>query len=292
MFRWFVRGEALGDYLNAIGRIPLLTAAEEIHLGGLVQAWLQYPGGADAAPRHIQRAGKRAKDRMIQANLRLIVPLARKYSNIGASNGLDLIDLIQEGTLGLVRGVEKFDPTAGYKFSTYGYWWIRQSVGRAATAGGTIKVSSVALQLVNRVLKAQRELGPRATFTQACEHLGEDPKRVAAFARDLERARCTSLDAPAKEGRENVSNLGELIPDPQSDPNAKLDNMDYEVALQALCNVLPDDVALLELEVEGAKRSELATLMDTSPSGLRKQLDHATQRVRLVGEEVRELLAA
>ena len=287
-----MRADALGDYLSAIGKIPLLTAAEEVHLGTLVQRLMQYPGGPDTAPRHIQRAGKRAKERMIKANLRLVIPLARKYGSVAASNGLDLLDLIQEGAIGLNRAVEKFDPTCGYKFSTYGYWWIRQGVARVATAGGTIKVSSVALQLVNRVRRTQRELGPLATFTQACEHLGEDPVRVAAFARDLDCARCTSLDAPVRDGGPHFSDLGDLIPDPQSDPSAKLDSMDYEVALQALCDVLPDDVALLELEHQGAKRSELATLMDTSPSGLRKKLDHATERVRLVGEEVRELLAA
>jgi RNA polymerase primary sigma factor len=117
-------------YLSTIGRIPLLTAAEEIELGNQVQAMMAFTedGSKDfkvedltTKQRRMLRIGRRAKERMMKANLRLVVSVAKKYQG----KGLELLDLIQEGSLGLERAVEKFDPTRGYKFSTYAFWWIR-----------------------------------------------------------------------------------------------------------------------------------------------------------------------
>ncbi|NBW17544.1 MAG: sigma-70 family RNA polymerase sigma factor [Caulobacteraceae bacterium] len=117
------------SYLASIGRVPLLTPAEEIQLGNQVQAAAALVDRTDPTPdeRRALRAGQRAKKRMIEANLRLVVAVSRRYPH----DGLDQIDLIQEGTIGLVRAVEKFDPGRGYKFSTYAFWWIRQAMQRA-----------------------------------------------------------------------------------------------------------------------------------------------------------------
>ena len=118
-------------YLATIGRIPLLTAAEEIELGNQVQKLMQLTQDGvvtadseefSSKDRRLIRVGQRAKQRMMKANLRLVVSVAKKYQG----KGLELLDLIQEGSLGLERAVEKFDPTRGYKFSTYAFWWIRQ----------------------------------------------------------------------------------------------------------------------------------------------------------------------
>ena len=123
-------------YLATIGRIPLLTAAEEIELGNQVQKFMELTQDGSVSPdseefsskdRRMIRVGQRAKQRMMKANLRLVVSVAKKYQG----KGLELLDLIQEGSLGLERAVEKFDPTRGYKFSTYAFWWIRQSMTRA-----------------------------------------------------------------------------------------------------------------------------------------------------------------
>ena len=123
-------------YLATIGRIPLLTPAEEIELGNQVQKLMQLTEDGsiaadsdlfDSKQRRLIRVGQRAKQRMMKANLRLVVSVAKKYQG----KGLELLDLIQEGSLGLERAVEKFDPTRGYKFSTYAFWWIRQSMTRA-----------------------------------------------------------------------------------------------------------------------------------------------------------------
>ena len=121
--------DSIRDYLRAIGKTPLLTPAEELELARAVQLMLPLLEIDTPTPEQLTviNKGKQAKNRMIQANLRLVVTIAKKYQN----RGLDLMDLVQEGSLGLERAVEKFDPTKGYKFSTYAYWWIRQSVTRA-----------------------------------------------------------------------------------------------------------------------------------------------------------------
>ena len=124
--------DSLGQYLNDIGRIPLLSPAEEIHLSARIHAGQAIEDEIPEAERtraqqRIVIQGKRAKTRMVEGNLRLVVTIAKKYRAFG----LDMLDLIQEGTLGLTRAAEKFDETRGYKFSTYAYWWIRQSITRA-----------------------------------------------------------------------------------------------------------------------------------------------------------------
>lgn len=128
-------------FLTSICREPLLTASEEIELGNQVQKMMKLldQEGVTSSSEETRalKLGKRSKERMMRANLRLVVSVAKKYQG----KGLDLQDLIQEGTLGLERAVEKFDPTRGYKFSTYAFWWIRQSMTRAiATQGRVIRL--------------------------------------------------------------------------------------------------------------------------------------------------------
>ena len=127
--------DSIGWYLSTIGRVPLLTAAEEIELAHHVQAGkrlLELPL-VERTPQHKRqlRMAQRARDRMMAANLRLVVSVAKKYQN----QGLELLDLVQEGAIGLERAVDKFDPAMGYKFSTYAYWWIRQGMTRAIEIG-------------------------------------------------------------------------------------------------------------------------------------------------------------
>jgi len=123
--------DSIGFYLSSIGRVPLLTAAEEIELAHHVQDMKQLKElpqeDLTSRQKHKIRMGKRARDRMMAANLRLVVSVAKKYQN----QGLELLDLVQEGAIGLERAVDKFDPAMGYKFSTYAYWWIRQGMTRA-----------------------------------------------------------------------------------------------------------------------------------------------------------------
>ena len=145
--------DSIKAYLNTIGKIPLLTAAEEIHLGHQIQNWVAIRDipkeELTKEQRRICRTGQRAFDRMLSANLRLVVSCAKKYTRRCVSH--DLLDLIQEGTVGLMRAVEKFDPERGYKFSTYAYWWIRQGITRAI--GNTDRMIRLPANTVDRLHK-------------------------------------------------------------------------------------------------------------------------------------------
>ena len=122
--------DSVGLWLAAAGRQPLMTPAEEVHLGAMIRRWQDWPGGPDVAPAPVQRRGLRARDRMVSANLRLVVSVAGKYRQRINARHQCLSDALQEGAIGLQRGAEKFDAARGYKFSTYAYWWIRQALQR------------------------------------------------------------------------------------------------------------------------------------------------------------------
>ena len=165
-------GDNVRSYLRDIGRIPLLEHDEEILLGRKVQRLmtllemkkelsLDNDGLAEAMDVSVKdikrelREGTKAKEAMVTANLRLVVSVAKKYTK----RNMELLDIIQEGTIGLVRGVEKFDPGRGYKFSTYAYWWIRQGITRAiAEKSRAIRLPIHITENLNRLKKAQREL--------------------------------------------------------------------------------------------------------------------------------------
>lgn len=220
----------LSTYLNAIGRVPMLSPAEEVHLGTAVREWLDWPEGPEAAPRGVQRAGRRAKDRMIQANLRLVVHLSRKYVNRAKEAGLDQMDLIQEGTLGLIRGVEKFDPARGYKFSTYGYWWIRQGMTRGlAEKAGLVRIPVHQFDLLSQAkAETQRltqELGRTPRPAEVFDSLGFTKTQIASsMAAALARS-TVSLDQRCENGE--GSTLLELVAGETEDP---LEDLDRDLA--------------------------------------------------------------
>jgi RNA polymerase primary sigma factor len=210
--------DSIGWYLSNIGRVPLLTPAEEIELAHHVQAGkrLNELPAEDITPqqRRQLRMAQRARDRMMAANLRLVVSVAKKYQN----QGLELLDLVQEGAIGLERAVDKFDPAMGYKFSTYAYWWIRQGMTRAIdNSARTIRLPIHVSEKLSKMRRISRELSHR---------LGRQPNRLElAHAMDMrsqeleelitQSAPCASLDAHAR-GEEDRSTLGELIADPAS----------------------------------------------------------------------------
>ncbi len=208
------------QYLREIGRIPLLTAAEEVDLARRVEAGLfaeEKLGGATDLDSQLALdldklvvMGRMAKRRLIEANLRLVVSVAKRY----VGRGLTMLDLVQEGNLGLIRAVEKFDYARGYKFSTYATWWIRQAMSRAlADQARTIRVPVHVVELINRVVRVQRrmlqERGYEPTPEEVADHLDLAPERVSEVLRLAQEP--VSLHAPV--GEEDDVALGDLIED-------------------------------------------------------------------------------
>ncbi|GAA2523876.1 MULTISPECIES: RNA polymerase sigma factor [Streptomyces] len=208
------------QYLREIGRIPLLTAAEEVELARRVEAGLfaeeklRLTPDLDSRLAHdldrLVVMGRMAKRRLIEANLRLVVSVAKRY----VGRGLTMLDLVQEGNLGLIRAVEKFDYARGYKFSTYATWWIRQAMSRAlADQARTIRVPVHVVELINRVVRVQRrmlqERGYEPTPAEVAAHLDLPPERVGEVLRLAQEP--VSLHAPV--GEEDDVALGDLIED-------------------------------------------------------------------------------
>ena len=283
--------DSIGWYLSTIGRVPLLTPAEEIELAHHVQAakrLLQLPSDQITAQNRRQiRMGHRARDRMMAANLRLVVSVAKKYQN----QGLELLDLVQEGAIGLERAVDKFDPAMGYKFSTYAYWWIRQGMTRAIdNSARTIRLPIHVSEKLSKMRRISRELSHR---------LGRQPNRLElSHAMDMapeeledlisQSAPCASLDAHAR-GEEDRSTLGELIADPAS--NEHLDSMDRHLQKEHLgawlsqLNEREQKILRLRFGLEGSEPLTLAEIgrqINVSRERVRQLEAKALMKLRLM----------
>ena len=281
-------------YLATIGRIPLLTPAEEIELGNQVQAMMaltedgsrEFKDGELTTPqRRLLRIGRRAKERMMKANLRLVVSVAKKYQG----KGLELLDLIQEGSLGLERAVEKFDPTRGYKFSTYAFWWIRQSMTRAiACQSRTIRLPVHLSERLTTIRKVSLDLAHK---------LGAMPSRVEiAEAMDIpldeldsllrQALTTSSLDAPVN-GEEGRSFLGDLNADSSLDEPLEIveQRIHHEQLGRWLSHLSEQEQNVLRMRfgLEGNERhtlAEIGRLMEVSRERVRQVELKALRKLR------------
>ncbi|WP_449064145.1 RNA polymerase sigma factor [Planomonospora algeriensis] len=215
------------DYLKQIGRTPLLTAEQEVELGGRIEAGTlaqerldaEGEGPAPAERLELERLaadGRRARDHMVEANLRLVVSIARRYA---AAGGMPLLDLVQEGTIGMMRAVEKFDHRRGLKFSTYATWWIKQAIGRAlADQSRTVRLPAHVVEVLNRVNRARRamrqQLGREATSAELAAELDLTSEKVEELLRHAREP--VSLHTPV--GDDDGAELGDLIEDDAQDP--------------------------------------------------------------------------
>jgi RNA polymerase primary sigma factor len=259
--------DALQLFLNEMARYPLLTAEEEVELSKL-----------------IERGDKAAKDRMVNSNLRLVVSIAKKYQG----HGLSLLDLIQEGIIGLIRAVEKFDWRRGYKFSTYATWWIRQAVQRGvANKARTIRMPVHIVDRERKMAKAERELLAKLGRAPTLQEIAKAAKLPLKQVRDVENAAraVTSLDRPV--GSEGETSLGELVSGNEAPPEEELEVSLRQEALRRAVAELPDrerNVLKLRFGLNG----------DPSPQSLEqigKSLGLTRERVRQIESEALRRLA-
>lgn len=209
---------AVNHFMNGAGKVPLLTAAEEITLGRQVQRLMHLLETKPEGPYTLEekralRTGKRAKDRMITANLRLVTSVAKKLTN--RCQHLQFEDLLQEGVIGLIRGVEKFDPERGYKFSTYAYWWIRQGITRIiASTDRTIRLPSHAYECLMKArffaIRFKQENNRTPTTAEIAEECGVSEHAMAGYLKHAHDAR--SLDERCN-GDDDASALLDMISD-------------------------------------------------------------------------------
>ncbi|MFN7894841.1 MAG: sigma-70 family RNA polymerase sigma factor [Cyanobacteriota bacterium] len=282
-------------YLATIGREPLLTPSEEIELGNQVQKMMGLTETKvnEFSPQELKiiRVGRRAKDRMIKANLRLVVSIAKKYQG----KGLELLDLIQEGSLGLERAVEKFDPSRGYKFSTYAFWWIRQSMTRAiACQSRTIRLPVHLSERLTTIRKVSLDLAHK---------LGAMPSRqeiAAAIEMPIEELdsvlrqslTTSSLDAPIKADEGN-SCLVDLIADSYTETPLELVQRSIDQEQLALwlshLNQQEREVLSLRFGLDGHNRHTLAEIgrnLDVSRERIRQVELKALRKLRQIIRKV------
>src|SRR5215211_2853174 len=224
-----VSTDALQLFLKDIGRVPLLTAAQEVELA-----------------KRIERGDHPAKQKMIESNLRLVVSIAKNYRN----QGLPFLDLIQEGTLGLVRAAEKFDYRKGFKFSTYATWWIRQAIARAlADKARTIRIPVHVVEKLNKIGRAERklvtELGREPTPEEIADVTGIEPEEVDSIKRSAQSP--VSLEKPV--GDEEESEFGQFIADERAESpyDRAAEILTKEALREALENLSYRERRVLEL---------------------------------------------
>jgi len=248
------------SYLRDIGRVPLLSHEQEITLGRQVQDLMVleniefelesdlgekpdinvFAERAGISPIQLKKklkSGRRAKERMVAANLRLVVSVAKKYTK----RNMELLDLIQEGTIGLVRGVEKFDPTRGYKFSTYAYWWIRQGITRAiAEKSRSIRLPIHITEMLNKLKKGQRELSQELSRTPTIKELAEYVELPENDVKDLmsKAGQPVSLETKIGDGEDTI--LLDLLSNEIDMPSEQIESDCMKGDLETLLEQLPE----------------------------------------------------
>jgi RNA polymerase nonessential primary-like sigma factor len=272
-------------YLNGIGRTALLTAAQEVELAKRIEAGVfahhmldtsdKLAPQRQAELRTLVADGHRAKNHLLEANLRLVVSLAKRYTG----RGMPLLDLIQEGNLGLIRAVEKFDYTKGFKFSTYATWWIRQAITRGmADQGRTIRLPVHLVEQVNKLARIKRDLhqqmGREATQEELAAEAGLTPEKVADL---LDHARDpVSLDMPV--GSEEDAPLGDFIEDGEA--------ADAESAV--ISGLLQDDLRRVLATLDEREQSVIR-LRYGLDDGQPRTLDQIGKSFGLSRERVRQI---
>jgi len=260
--------DLISQYLSDISRHPILSREAQLRHAYRIRAWVDYtpPGSTEpdrsAAPAHIARPGKRSLDIMVRTNLRLVVHLAKRYQN----RGLELSDLIQEGSLGLIRGIELFDPTRGYAFSTYSYWWIRQSISRAIyNSSRTIRLPINVQDLSTKIKRAMHTLtatyGRPPSIDELSTELELPHERITETLISCTITSCTSIDALCQLSDAPISEvLSSDNPTPSESPELTVSLIEREELLQkALATLDPTQLLVVQaIHFEQRSRHELS----------------------------------
>ena len=295
---------SLSAFLGEIGRHQLLTPEQELMLGRKVQAMVAITepcliaGGSGPSceyndnQRFIIRRGEKAKNQMITANLRLVVNLAKRYQG----KGLDLLDLIQEGTIGLTRGVEKYDPTRGHRFSTYAYWWIRQGLNRAlSTQSRTIRIPVNVNEKLTKLRAAKARVMQRNGLTATGEQLAEFMNIPLTEVEDLLacelRSVTVSLQGVVK-SKSDPSELVDILPSDEIPPMERAEIAERSASVWALlskANLTPKEhkVVTLRFGLDGTNEwrtlAEVARHMNCSREYCRQVVQRALRKLRKTG---------
>jgi RNA polymerase primary sigma factor len=280
-----VMGDSVHTYLKAIGRRQLLTAAQEVDLAKRIEAGLyaehklesgtKLSARARADLRLVAEDGQRAKAHMLEANLRLVVSVAKKY----ADRGLSLLDVVQEGNLGLIRAVEKFDYTKGYKFSTYAMWWIRQAIQRGfADSARTIRLPVHVLEMLSKLSRVEREMHQRLGREPTAEELGVELDKSPAQVQELLRTSRQPISLDSTIGEDGETRIGDLIEDTDTPEASELVDRQFMA-----------DQLRRALGVLSAREEKIMAMRFGLYDGTPRTLDEIGRHLGLTRERIRQL---
>jgi RNA polymerase primary sigma factor len=278
-------GDSVHTYLKAIGRTSLLTAEQEVDLAKRIEAGLyaEYKLESEADLSETARAeleavaadGRRAKAHMLEANLRLVVSVAKKYSD----RGLSLLDVVQEGNLGLIRAVEKFDYTKGYKFSTYAMWWIRQAIQRGfADSARTIRLPVHVLEMLSKLSRVERDMHQQLGREPTPEELAVELDRTPDQIEELLRTSRQPISLDSTIGEDGETSIGDLIEDIDAPEASELVDRQLmaDQLRRALADLTPREAIIMSMRFG---------LFDGNPH----TLDEIGKHLGLTRERIRQL---
>lgn len=243
------------QHMRRVGREPIPTRSEQLLLGRSIRSWLDWPDGPDEAPARVQRRGRRALNRLVSGNLRLVASAARKYLHSGA----EIDDLMQAGAEGLICAARKFDPTAGYSFTTYAMAWIRQSFQRGVMhrmphIRMPDNLTQMALQARGVAGNLEARLGRAPTVEEVAAQMGEKatPAQVRNALSSFARTECTSLSVPLGEAGDTRATKQDFVVDDSVDLWEEAEKRDQiELVRKALCYLQPEESLLIRRVVYG-----------------------------------------